>query len=234
MQTLKFIRINIVPNIIKYIINYTLLIWKTWKLQIDKQTYFNISIIDIIKKNININKTVIWSYNINFKWSIEIDKYSNVNWPNTYLLWCSNYKIKIWKFCSIAPNVTIISSNNHDYSKLTITPWPIWLNNINIWGDVIIWNDVWIWTNVVIFPWIKIGNWAIIWAWSIINKDIEPYSINVWNPTKNIKYRFNEKTINLIEKSEWWNWDLEKIKNNYNLEFIKNEGQKNFNINTWN
>ena len=78
-----------------------------------------------------------------------------------------------------------------------------------------------IWKNAIILKWVCIWTWAIIWAWSIVSKDIPPYAIAVWNPAKVIKYRFDDKTIKKLLESERWNRDVEKIKKNYNLEFIR-------------
>lgn len=222
MKILYLIWNNLIPKYIQILIKKSLLIWKLWKLKIDKQSYEEITLNNILKNEIIIDKTVTWNYKINLRWNINIWKYSNVNWPNTYLMWCSEFKIKIWKYCSIAPNVTIISSNNHNYKKLTITPWPIWYNNNNIWWNIIIWNDVWIWANSIILSWLNIWDWAIIWAWSIVTKDIPDYAIAVWAPAKIIKYRFSKEIRKKIKKIKWWNWPLKKIKENYNLEFIKN------------
>lgn len=108
---------------------------------------------------------------------------------------------------------------DHNYLKLTNYPFkdPIESKNTTIW------NDVWIWCNSIILPWVNIWNWVVIWAWSIVTKDIPDYAIAVWNPAKVVKYRFDENTINEITKSKWWDWNINEIKNNYNLEFIKNE-----------
>ncbi len=218
----KYLLPSFIKNTIRLIINKILLIWKTWNLSIDNQSYYNSSINNILKWYIKIDKTVKWNFNINLKWKVEIGEFTNINWPNTCLLWCYDYKIVIWKFCSVAPNVIIISTNNHNYNKLTITPWPLNININDNWWDVVIWNDVWIWSNVVILPGINIWNWAIIWAWSIVIKNVEPYTIVAWNPAKFIKYRFKKDEIEKVNKSEWWNWNIEKIKDNYNLDFIKN------------
>ena len=69
--------------------------------------------------------------------------------------------------------------------------------------------------------WVTIWTWAVVWAWAVVTKDIPPYAIAVWNPAKVIKYRFSEETIEKLLKSEWRNRDIEKIKKNYNLEFIR-------------
>jgi serine acetyltransferase len=54
-----------------------------------------------------------------------------------------------------------------------------------------------------------------------VTKDVPPYAIVVRNPAKVIKYRFDDITIKKLLTSEWRNRDKEKIKQNYNLEFIQ-------------
>jgi len=212
---LIYIRQKFIPRIIKFLINYTILIWKTWKLNLGIRTYLSFSPINLLKGFIKIDNTVCWSFSINLSWKVKIDKFTKVNWPGTFLLWSNIYKIKIWKFCSIAPNVTIISSNWHDYNKLTITPPKNKI--VDLWWDVNIWNDVWLWANVVVLPWVSIWDWAIIWAWSIVNKDIEKYTVSVWNPCKTIKYRFDEKRIKKIEKSKWWESEINEVEKLYDI-----------------
>ena len=73
--------------------------------------------------------------------------------------------------------------------------------------------------------WVTIGDWAVVWAWAIVTKDVPPYAIVWWNPARIIKYRFDEKTVEKLQQSEWRNRDVKKIKENYNLEFIRNRGE---------
>jgi lipopolysaccharide transport system ATP-binding protein len=46
---------------------------------------------------------------------------------------------------------------------------------------------------------------------------VKPYEIVGGNPAKHIKYRFSESQIDSLLKIKWWNWDIEKIKSNFNL-----------------
>ena len=80
---------------------------------------------------------------------------------------------------------------------------------------VIIGNDVWIGHNAIIMPGIHIGNGAIIGSGAIVTHDVEPYSVVVGVPAKPIKKRFSYEIIEKIEKSEWWNWSHEIIKERY-------------------
>lgn len=83
--------------------------------------------------------------------------------------------------------------------------------------SIVIGNDVWIGEDVKIMGGVKIGNGAIIGAGAIVTKDVPPYCINVGIPAKPIKYRFNNKQIEFLEKFEWWNKDDTWLKDNYKL-----------------
>lgn len=135
----------------------------------------------------------------------------------------SNVKIrdtKIGKFCSIGPNVKIVLGS-HPLNFISTHP-SFYSNNKPFVGfsntmhfdefkPVVIQNDVWIGEDVLIPGGIKIGNGAVVLARSVVTKDVEPYAIVGGVPAKVIKYRFDSETINKINKSEWWNWDEEKL-----------------------
>ena len=48
----------------------------------------------------------------------------------------------------------------------------------------------------------------------VVTKDVPPYSIVGGVPSKIIGYRFSNETIKKLETSRWWEWELEKIKEN--------------------
>ena len=181
--------------------------------------YLPLFIKKIIFNKINKNKNI-WF------WSIQLTDILNKNikiWDFTYIdKWAQIFakncaKICIWKYCSIAHWVYIISYNhniNIVSPHINQVTHKIKLNNDVIWKEINIWNDVWIWVNSIILPWINIWDWAIIWAWSIVTKDVPSYSIYWWNPAKLIKKRFNENIINELINIKWWNWKIQKIKEN--------------------
>jgi galactoside O-acetyltransferase len=58
-----------------------------------------------------------------------------------------------------------------------------------LYGRLVIKNDVYIGANCTLMPNITIGEGAVIGAGSFVNKDIEPWSINVGSPARKIGER---------------------------------------------
>jgi virginiamycin A acetyltransferase len=74
-------------------------------------------------------------------------------------------------------------------------------------------NDVWIGHNAIILPIVKfIGDGAIIGAGAVINKSVPPYAVVTGNPSRIVKYRFNEETIKDLIESMWWDKPIEELR----------------------
>ena len=52
---------------------------------------------------------------------------------------------------------------------------------------------------------IRIGDGVIIGAGSIVTKDIPSFAIVVGTPAKIMRYRFDEETIEKLNRLKWWN-----------------------------
>lgn len=150
--------------------------------------------------------------------NIEIGNYSSLWGPNLDILTKSK-KVSIGNFCSIARNVSI-QTYNHNYKKPTtyLIGQNIfnekWENEFPSKGDIIIMNDVWIGSHSVILNGVTIHNGSIVAANSVVTKDVPPYAIVAGSPAKVIRYRFKQEKIDELEKLSWWDWPLEKIKEN--------------------
>jgi len=150
--------------------------------------------------------------------NITIGKYSTVNGPNTDIF-CSRHSVKIGNFCSISRNVSI---QEYDHITDRCTTYFIlhhifgedWTKETVSKGSIEIGNDVWIGTQCIIVSGVKIGDGAVIGANSVVTKDIPPYAFAVGSPAKVIKYRFEENIIEKLLKIKWWDWPIEKIRNN--------------------
>lgn len=140
----------------------------------------------------------------------------------------SGNTVKIGKFCSIAPEVTIIPALGHipaykEYRNRRISTYPIamlrnnWNPKWNLPGDnnfVIVGNDVWIGTKAVLLPGITIGDGAIIGAGAVVTRDVPPYSIATGIPAKVTGFRYSPAQIERLLKIAWWNWNMRKIEEN--------------------
>ncbi len=135
--------------------------------------------------------------------------------------------VEVGNFCSIGPHVQIGLAPHP--SRIYVSTYPAFYSDQNtgcslsfrknkIYDDsvpkTVISHDVWIGSDVIIPGGILIGTGAIIAAGSIIVKDVPPYAVVGGNPAKVIRYRFSDEQIEILLRTEWWNWPLEKILEN--------------------
>ena len=134
------------------------------------------------------------------------------------------YYAKIGKFCSIASFVRINPGNHPIYTRIAQHHFTYRSEMFGFGEDdadffawrrdslVTVGHDVWIGHNVAVMPGVTVGNGAAIGTGAVVTKDVEPYSVVAGVPAKKIKMRFSDDLIQKIEKSKWWDWDYEKIK----------------------
>jgi acetyltransferase-like isoleucine patch superfamily enzyme len=137
----------------------------------------------------------------------------------------SEANVVIGKYCSLAPNIEIITGGIHPLNWVSTYPFRISWNKTGKYedgmpysnGDIIIGNDVWIGTGVTILSGVKIGHGAVIAAGSVIVKDVDPYAVVGGVPGKIIRYRFDEIQINKLLELKWWDWTHKRIVKNISL-----------------
>jgi acetyltransferase-like isoleucine patch superfamily enzyme len=128
-------------------------------------------------------------------------------------------KLKIGKYCSFAEGVNIVLGGNHRTDWATTYPFSACEPSArNIAGhpaskgDVVIGNDVWVASDALILSGVTIGDGAVIGARAVVSKDVAPYSLVVGNPARHAKYRFDQATIERLQRLAWWNWSEVEIK----------------------
>mgnify|MGYP003047728288 FL=1 len=138
-------------------------------------------------------------------------------------------RLIIGKFCSIAcGSKFLFNSANHTLKSLANYTFPLFFEEWGLdkkevasaWdnkGDITIGNDVWIGYEAVIMSGVHIGDGAIIASRAIVTKDVPPYTIVGGTPAKEIRLRFDADTIAQLQKLQWWNWPIEKIRSNLPL-----------------
>ena len=71
----------------------------------------------------------------------------------------------------------------------------------------------------------------IIGANSVVASDIPPYTVAAGNPCRVIRKRFDEELIAFLLDLKWWDWEIEKIEENFealssgNLSLIRDIGK---------
>ena len=136
-----------------------------------------------------------------------------------YISGSSSSPIYVGNYCSIAPYACILT-NNHSRQLLCMQGQFYAKNGVDILdlisssditrtkGPINISHDVWIGYSSFVGSNVSIGIGSVIGALSTITKDIPPYSIVVGN-NKFIGRRFDDATIDLLLKSQWWMRDFQ-------------------------
>jgi virginiamycin A acetyltransferase len=138
----------------------------------------------------------------------------------------SKVKLVIGKFCAIAAETKFILTGDHKLDAISTYPFPIlghgWESAFNVYdlpvkGHIVVGNDVWFGYDSLIKNGVTIGNGTIIAARAVVVKDVPAYSIVAGNPAKVVKMRFEDKTIEHLQKIAWWDWNIEKINKHLKL-----------------
>lgn len=126
-------------------------------------------------------------------------------------------QLHIGDFVQIAPGVKIIMGGNNTHNTQFLSTYPFLekealIRSYQAAGDTVIGNDVWLGMCAMIMPGVKIGNGAIVAAHSVVTRDVAPYTLVGGNPAKEIKKRFTDEEIVILQEVKWWDWSEEKIK----------------------
>jgi acetyltransferase-like isoleucine patch superfamily enzyme len=128
-------------------------------------------------------------------------------------------RVTIGKFCSIADGVKFVFGNHATGQVATFPLKALCLGHEPhadslSKGHIEIGNDVWIGLNAVILSGVKIGDGAVIGAGAVVTKSVEPYHVVGGVPAVVLKTRLRPDQIKSLLQIAWWNWSIDKIKQN--------------------
>ncbi len=132
----------------------------------------------------------------------KLGKYSIVTWQ---ALIEGGAKAFIGDRVFIGPGSKILTGTYklHDYYSAEFLPEGC---NAIQFGDVVIKDDAYIGANAVVMPGVTIGEGAVIGANAFVDKNVEPWTINVGSPCKAVGMRrkpSKEQTKKLLQEIDW-------------------------------
>jgi acetyltransferase-like isoleucine patch superfamily enzyme len=139
-----------------------------------------------------------------------------------FILYDSDDRIEIGRYCSIAAATRIMGGGEHDYRRASTFPFP-WFYGEEAQPDVVqsrnavhkgitrIGSDVWIGYGSSIVSGASIGHGAVIGACAVVASQVPPYSIVIGNPARCLKKRFDDNTIERLLGIHWWDWKPEYV-----------------------
>jgi len=131
-------------------------------------------------------------------------------------------RVVIGKFCSIADGVRFVFGG-HETGRVSTFPFKAVCfggephSDAVSKGNITIGNDVWIGANAVILSGVHIGHGAVVAAGAVVNKNVPPYALAAGVPARVIKYRLRPDQVEALLQIQWWDWPLEKTKQNLGL-----------------
>lgn len=133
---------------------------------------------------------------------------------------CEIINCEVGSFCSIANNVKI-GGGVHPMDWVSMSP-VFYEGRDSVKAKfsehkrnpslrTVIGHDVWIGQSAIIKQGVTIGTGAVIGMGSIVTKNVAPYSIVAGCPSKELKKRFDNETVDGLLNSKWWDLGDEKL-----------------------
>lgn len=141
--------------------------------------------------------------------------------------------VKIGRYCSIAADVAIgldehptdwLSTSPMQYSSRTRSRWASFRSSTREPSPALaraapkttcLGHDVWVGYRAIIRAGVQIGDGAIVAGGAVVVKDVPPYAIVGGNPAKFIRWRFDEQTVQELQRLAWWRYSLLDIDHGY-------------------
>ena len=160
----------------------------------------------IFSKNVSIGDYTLMNEN-QFISNIEIGKFCSI--ASNFCAGLGEHSVEGFStFCFTGGVLSPFSEKDFHVSKATAPRFS---------KKIMVMNDVWIGANVTIKGGVTVGNGAVIGSNALVTKDVPPYAIVGGVPARIIRYRFDQEKINFLQKSQWWDWPVEKLRKNAHM-----------------
>jgi acetyltransferase-like isoleucine patch superfamily enzyme len=140
---------------------------------------------------------------------IQLGDYSYAHKDAYVKCWKSPCVVRTGKYCSLA-KCKFVYDGNHNTKFASTFPFlelghsKVAPANAMLKDEPMVGHDVWIADDAVIYSGVVVGNGAIVAGQAVVTKDVPPYAIVAGNPGKVVRYRFPSRTIERLQKVQWW------------------------------
>lgn len=149
------------------------------------------------------------------RWHVEVGLYSY----GCFDPWRVPGRTRIGRYCSFAKTARVLDAN-HPIEAISTHPYLYEAQFGVVAADrntsaewLIVEDDVWISHNATIAPGCKfIGRGAIVGAGAVVTHDVPAYTVVAGMPARPLRRRFDDRTIERIEASRWWELDKAGLK----------------------
>ena len=150
---------------------------------------------------------------------VEVGEYTYGLQRECFVAYHPDDRVQIGNYCSIGDGVRFVFGEHRTDRVTTFPLRAVCFNEVPhadalSKGNIVVGHDVWISAGAMILSGLKIGNGAIIAAGAVVTKDVPPYAIVGGVPARLIRMRLSEAQVAALEKIQWWNWPIEKVRAN--------------------
>jgi len=129
------------------------------------------------------------------------------------------HRVVVGNNSSIADDVTFLIGGEHHPEWVSTFPFRIRYGLSGRFedgqprsrGPITIGSDVWIGRGAIVASGVTIGDGAVVGARTVVVKDVEPYSVVVGAPNREIRKRFTDDQIAGLLQARWWDWPENEV-----------------------